>query len=231
MRFQDLDLDAIQRRNREALTFATEQVGGSEHAPETVLEHFNDDVPVLVDALGRAFAVIRQNEVTEANHQARDGVSTYTDAILAVGRLAAQHREQAEQLKNPDSRRVLFALAEQVSDVAGHLELLARLRGRAIAVTPAAGTCPTCGRPHDHVHVCAVCGEAELDDGKPFTCPTHDQPATGLVYAANKAKAAVPALERVRTDDACADEWQPPHKAGSHPEDCRTCGEGGSDRG
>jgi len=25
---------------------------------------------------------------------------------------------------------------------------------------------------------------------------------------------------------ACNDEWQPPHTAGSHPEDCRTCSEG-----
>lgn len=29
-------------------------------------------------------------------------------------------------------------------------------------------TCPTCGEPHDHVHACAVCGQAEMDDGKPF---------------------------------------------------------------
>ena len=29
-------------------------------------------------------------------------------------------------------------------------------------------TCPTCGKPHDHVHACAVCGRAEIDDGKPF---------------------------------------------------------------
>lgn len=25
---------------------------------------------------------------------------------------------------------------------------------------------------------------------------------------------------------ACSDEWQPPHDAGSHPENCRTCSEG-----
>lgn len=31
--------------------------------------------------------------------------------------------------------------------------------------------CPTCGEPHDHVHVCAICGEAELEDGNPFECP------------------------------------------------------------
>lgn len=49
----NLDLDAIQRRNREALTFATEQVGGSEYAPETVMEHFDQDVPALIDMLGR----------------------------------------------------------------------------------------------------------------------------------------------------------------------------------
>jgi hypothetical protein len=29
-------------------------------------------------------------------------------------------------------------------------------------------TCRTCGEPHDHVHACAVCGQAEMDDGKPF---------------------------------------------------------------
>lgn len=69
MRIQDLDIDTIQRRNREALAFATEQVGGSEYAPEAVLEHFNDDVPALVDALGRAFAVIRQNAITQVNQE------------------------------------------------------------------------------------------------------------------------------------------------------------------
>ena len=35
--------------------------------------------------------------------------------------------------------------------------------------------------------------------------------------------------QEMRTADSapavCADEWQPPHRAGSHPEDCRTCSE------
>ncbi len=67
MPIQDLDLDAIQRRTREALSFATEQVGGSEYAPESVLQHFDQDVPALINALGRAFAVIRQNAITQVN--------------------------------------------------------------------------------------------------------------------------------------------------------------------
>src|SRR5215207_4095359 len=33
--------------------------------------------------------------------------------------------------------------------------------------------CPTCGEPHDHVHACAECGRAEIDDGRPFECPVH----------------------------------------------------------
>lgn len=65
----DIDLDAIQRRSREALSFATEQVGGGEYAPETVMEHFDQDVPSLIDALGRAFAVIRQDAITRTNQE------------------------------------------------------------------------------------------------------------------------------------------------------------------
>ena len=59
----------------------------------------------------------------------------------------------------------------RASDVDRLRALLATL-GRAES---SSGPCPTCGQPHDHVHVCAVCGEAELDDGKPFACPEHDQ--------------------------------------------------------
>jgi hypothetical protein len=85
-----LDLDAIQRRNREALAFATEQVGGSEYAPETVMEHFDQDVPALIDALGRAFAVIRQNAITQAAYEQRltDG-QTFYNALREIESITA----------------------------------------------------------------------------------------------------------------------------------------------
>ena len=71
MQIQDLDIEAIQRRNREALSFVVGQVLGSEYAPETVMEHFDQDVPALIDALGRSFAVIKQNAITEAARRQR----------------------------------------------------------------------------------------------------------------------------------------------------------------
>lgn len=71
--------------------------------------------------------------------------------------------------------RVLTGKVKTIDDL--HAEALCKAVDGLERVQPVVrpSTCPTCGHPHDHVHVCAVCGEAEMDDEKPFVCPVHDQ--------------------------------------------------------
>lgn len=122
MRNSDLDLDAVQRRNREARSFATEQVGGSEYAPEGVMEHFDQDVPVLVSEVGRL------------REQTSNALMCFDDLQTAAGRKYDEFRivleriaQAAEQYldteyRSPERDRELRRkLAEAATDAAQSL--------------------------------------------------------------------------------------------------------------
>ena len=71
-----------------------------------------------------------------------------------------------------DTEAANWALAQALRVLDGRelepWESSAALADRVAESMEPIATCPTCGKPHDHVHACGICGQAEMDDGKPF---------------------------------------------------------------
>jgi hypothetical protein len=110
VRTSDLDLDAIQRRRAAARAFVLDDMRVRPTAE--VRDFFDQDVPALLDALGRAFAVIRQNAITQANQERQ---LAETNRIVEAARA---WRQDVDPRYGEASAEALCKAVDEMGDIA-----------------------------------------------------------------------------------------------------------------